>query len=300
MLFAASPKKTRLPPKEWVKSIESTMPTKTTVEAPKRKILLFSLATGYKHYVIPYVDEMMKMVCERTKAFDLTVSTDIEDFSSEKLKQYDAILLNNTCSIGKDRNLFKDVLINKVEVYGQKYKDLPLAEREAKVIQLEQNLLNAIESGTGLMVLHGAINILNKSDKVSAMVGGSFDYHPKFQKIYLDLMEKDHPLLRAFKGEQVVYEDEPYILNRAYANFNFRPLLRMDTNKLVKIKDSVKEMPRYMAWIKKYGEGRVLFSSPGHSHTTYENPRFIEFYLDGLQYVCGDLKCDDSVPSQIK
>ena len=49
-----------------------------------------------------------------------------------------------------------------------------------------------------------------------------------------------------------------------------------------------------MAWIKKYGEGRVLFSSPGHSHKTYENPRFIEFYLDGLQYVCGDLQCDDT------
>lgn len=271
------------------------MPTKVTVEAPKRKILLFSLATGYQHYVIPYVDEMIMLLAKRTQAFDVTISHDIEEFKTENLKKYDAILLNNTCSHGKDRNLFKDVLINFPEKFGQKYEGLSMEEREAMVVELEQNFLNAVKSGTGLMVLHGAINILNRSDVVSEMMGGSFDYHPKFQKIYLDLIEPSHPLLRAFKGEQVVYEDEPYILNRAYREFNFRPLLRMDTSKLVKIKDSVKEMPRYMAWIKKYGEGRVLFSSPGHSHTTYENPKFIEFYLDGMQYVCGDLKCDDRV-----
>ena len=158
------------------------MPQKTTVEAPKRNVLLFSLATGYKHYVIPYVDEMMKLLAQRTQAFDLKVSHDIEDFNKENIKKYDAILLNNTCSDRKERNLFRDVLINKIDQFGEKYKSLPLHERESKAAQLEQNLLDAIKGGTGLMVLHGAINILNRSDVVSEMVGGSFDYHPKFQK----------------------------------------------------------------------------------------------------------------------
>ena len=101
-------------------------------------------------------------------------------------------------------------------------------------------------------------------------------------------------MLKAFGGKEVVYDDEPYILKNAYSDFNFKPLLEMDTSKLIKIKDSVKAMPRYMAWIKKHGKGRVFFSSPGHSEKTYERADFLQFYLDGLQYVLGDLKCDDT------
>ncbi|MCM8529934.1 MAG: ThuA domain-containing protein [Lentisphaeraceae bacterium] len=285
----------KLPPKEWIKTIEDIMPSETTVKADKRKVLLFSLATGYKHYVIPYVDEVMKSMATKTGAFDVTVSHDIEMFSEENLSQFDAIILNNTCSDRKERNLFRDVLINKMDKFGKKYADVSLEDRAAKAAKFEKNLIKYVNDGKGLMILHGAINILNKSMEISDMMGGSFHYHPKFQKILLKLVEANHPLTKAFENESITYEDEPYILNGAYAKMNFRPLLIMDTDKLVKIKDSVKEMPRYMAWIKKHGKGRILFSSPGHSHTTYENKKFLNFYLDGLQYVLGDLKCDDSV-----
>lgn len=284
----------KLPPKQWIKTIEDIMPAKATVKTEKRKVLLFSLATGYKHYVIPYVDEVMSRMASKTGAFDVTVSHDIEMFTVENLAKYDAVILNNTCSDRKERNLFRDVLINKVDKFGKKYKDIPKAEREKKAAQLETNLINFVENGKGLMVLHGAINILNRSVPISDMVGGSFHYHPKFQTIHLDLVEPDHPLCNAFDHKSISYQDEPYILNGSYDKMNFRPLLIMDTDKLVKIKDSVKEKKRYMAWIKQHGKGRVFFSSPGHSHTTYENKKFLHFYLDGLQYVLGDLKCDDT------
>lgn len=284
----------KLPPKQWIKTIEEIIPAKATVKAEKRKVLLFSLATGYKHYVIPYVDEVMTRMADKTGAFEITVSHDIEMFTKENLAQYDAIILNNTCSDRKERNLFRDVLINKIDKFGKKYKDMPLAEREKKAAQLEDNMINYVTSGKGLMVLHGAINILNKSVPVSDMIGGSFHYHPKFQKIHLDLVEPEHPLCHSFHKNGIDYEDEPYILNGSYDKMNFRPLLIMDTDKLVKIKDSVKEKKRYMAWIKQHGEGRVFFSSPGHSHTTYEHKEFLQFYLDGLQYVLGDFKCEDT------
>jgi len=295
-LCLSLPAAKRLSPQEWIKNIEKIMPGKTSVKAAKRKVLVFSLATGYKHYVIPYVNEVMKLMATKTGAFDVTFTKDIDFFNADKLKEFDAIVLNNNCSHGKDRNLFRDVLINRVK--EKKYKDLTLKEREAKALTLEQNLIDYVKNGKGLMVLHGAINILNRSNEVSDMMGGSFDYHPKFQKINLQLVEPAHPLLKAFDNKGITYEDEPYIFKRAYDKLNFRPLLRMDTSKLVKIKDSVKEKPRYMAWIKKYGQGRVFFSSPGHSHTTYENPKILRFYLDGLQYVLGDLKCPDSAKKE--
>lgn len=50
----------------------------------------------------------------------------------------------------------------------------------------------------------------------------------------LDLVETKHPLVKAFNGKSLVYEDEPYIFKGAYEELKFRPLLRMDTTKLKK------------------------------------------------------------------
>lgn len=279
---------------KWLQSVEEHIPSQTTISAEKKKILLFSLATGYKHSVIPYVDAVMTRMAEKTDAFELVVSDDIDYFTKAKISQFDAIILNNNCSDRKERNLFRDVLINKKDKFGAKYKDLSSSECDQLAAQLEQNLLDFVYEGKGLMVLHGAINMLNNSERISKMIGGSFAYHPKFQTVTLKLVDPKHPMVKAFGGKEVVYKDEPYILNKAYSDFNFKPLLEMDTNKLVKIKDSVKEMPRYMAWIKKHGKGRVFYTAPGHSEKTYERASFLHFYLDGLQYTLGDLKCDDS------
>jgi uncharacterized protein len=288
----------RIPPAQWIKTIDAIIPAKATVKAPKKQVLVFSLATGYKHYVIPYVDEVLKSMASKTGAFEVTITHDISYFKREKLDNFDAVILNNTCSDRKERHLFRDVLIHKADKFGSQFKELNTDQRTQLAKQLEQNLLDYVAEGKGLMVLHGAINMLNKLEPVSQMIGGSFAYHPPFQSITLELVEPDHALCKAFEHESISYKDEPYILNGAYQDLNFRPLLSMDTSKLVKVKPEVHELPRYMAWIKKHGQGRVFFSSPGHSHTTYENPKFLQFYLDGLQYVLGDLKCPDTVPKK--
>ena len=134
----------KLKPQQWIKTIDKFMPLEATVKAPKRKVLVFSLATGYKHYVIPYVDEVFKRMAEKTQAFDVVVSKDIEMFNVEKLQEFDAVILNNTCSDRKERNLFRDVLINKSIEYGKKYQDLSEEQKKLKAALLEQNLINYV------------------------------------------------------------------------------------------------------------------------------------------------------------
>ena len=66
MELAAARKK----PQEWVKDISHLIPAKATVAvSKKKKVLVFSLATGYRHYVIPYVDEVMKAMAVKSKSF---------------------------------------------------------------------------------------------------------------------------------------------------------------------------------------------------------------------------------------
>jgi len=273
--------------KKWVQKIEKIAPEKPEVTPEKpRKVLVFSLFTGYNHWVIPHTNEVMKILGEKTGAFEVEVSTDIYKFEKNSLKNYDAVVLNNNCSKGPRRDLFMDVL--------DEDKSLSEEQKKEKATQLEANLLNYVKKGGGLMVVHGAIVMQNNSLEISEMIGGSFDYHPPQQEVTLELAEPGHTLLKGFEGKPFVHVDEPYLFNNAYAKKNFRPLLYMDTSKLTKKKKDIDEKIKYVSWIKKYGKGRVFYVSPSHNARSFEDPRLLKFYLDGAQYVLGDLKCDDS------
>ena len=226
----------------------------------------------------------MEVMADKTGAYVMDKSSDIRVF--EDLEGYDAVMLNNNCSAGERRDLFWDE--------RGKDKDLTDKEREKKAARLEKNLIRFVKRGGGLMVVHGAIVMQNNSLEFSKMVGGSFDYHPVQQEVQAKLVEPDHPLLNGFKGQPFVHVDEPYIFKNAYFDYNFRPLLSMDAGALHSLKKEIKDPIIYISWIKPYGKGRVFYVSPSHNAQSFEDPRLLKFYLDGLQYVTGDLKCDDA------
>ena len=142
--------------------------------------------------------------------------------------------------------------------------------------------------------MHGAITVQNNSKEFSKMTGGSFDYHPKQQEMHLKEVDANHPMVQAFKGKGFTHVDEPYFFNNAYSDYNFRPLLYIEADKLEGTKKEVTDNTIYVSWIKRHGKGRVFYSSPSHNAQSMDNPELLQFFLDGMQYVVGDLKCDDS------
>ena len=282
---------------EWQAKIKKIAPAEAMV-APKkeRTMLVFSLITGYDHKVTPQTAEVVKILGEKSGAWKVVESNDIEEFAPENIKKYDAVVLNNNCPTGKDRDVFRDVLINLVDKHGAKYKALPLAEREAKAKALFDSLVSYVDNGGGLVGLHGGIANFCKNDEFSAVLGGSFHFHPPSQQVTLNPVDNEHPLLKCFEGKPFVHKDEPYLFYRAYEKMNFRPLLEMDMSKLRKDKrvDKLPPMKRYTAWIKRHGKGRVFYCSPSHYPASFDQPVLLQFMLGGIQYALGDLKCDDS------
>ena len=272
---------------EWKEKIQKVAPSTPSVKPLKKhKILVFSLATGYKHWVIPHTAAMLKIIGEKSGAFTVVETTQIIMFEADVLKEFDAIVLNNTCPRGPRRNIFLDVLGDG-------------AEHEKIAARLEQNILDFVKKGGGLIVLHGGITMQNNSPEFSKMIGGSFDFHPSLQPVSLTPVDPKHPLLKAFNGKPFVHADEPYVFKNDYINKNFHPLLVMNTKELKygknqKKKEKVLSDIRYVAWIKKYGKGRIFFSSPSHEGHSFERPELLQFILDGTQYALGDLTCDDS------
>ncbi len=276
----------------WLSNISEVAPEKLKIPVNvKKNILIFSLHTGYEHWTIPHTEAVVKLIAEKSGAFNVITSKDISVFERENLKKYDAIVLNNNCSKPDQRNLFWDVLKEDLTIDNKK--------KDKKAKKLEDNLINYVKKGGGLIVLHGSIVMQNKSKKFGKMVGGSFDYHPKQQNIQVKLVDPKHPLVKGFNNEGFQHFDEPYFFKGAYFDYNFKPLLYMEVKELKEVKKTTQENIKYISWIKQYGKGRVFYSSPSHNPQSYKNEKLLQFLLNGMQYVVGDLMCDDS-PIRIK
>jgi len=275
----------------WKEKIYQLAPDKATAKVSKmHKVLLFSLHTGFKHWVIPHADVVIQTLGQKTGAFEVVRSTDVYLFEKSTLKQFDAIVLNNNCSIGPERDLFYDAL-NMNTTFSEQ-------DKKKKAAEFETNLLEFVNKGGGLAVLHGGIVMQNNSLEVSKMIGGSFDYHPPQQMIELKIAEESHPLTKAFNGQSFSHYDEPYFFKNAYTQKDFRPMLFMEFNKIQKVRHETNDKVSYVSWIKRYGKGKVFYASPSHNAQSYEDARMLQYYLNGMQYVLGDLKCDDSPISQ--
>jgi len=271
----------------WKEKIYQLAPDQTQEPITKKhKVLEFSLFTGFNHWVIPHVDYVVKTLGDKTGAYEVEKSVDISMFEKKNLKKYDAIVLNNNCSVSDRRDLFYDAL--------SANKQMSEEDKIKKAKKLESNLLKFVKKGGGLAIVHGGIVMQNNSAEFSNMAGGSFDYHPPQQQIELMLVEKEHPLTLAFQGESFVHIDEPYFFKNAYARKNFRPMLYMEVSKIEKLKHQPEDKISYVSWIKAYGKGKVFYCSASHNAQSYENPRLLKYYLNGMQYVLGDLKCDDT------
>jgi len=278
------------PTAPWQAAVELAAPARPTVPAAKRKVLVFARFTGYDHKVIPHVNRVFEILGTKSGAFDATVSVDLEALTPESLKAYDVLVLNNNCSKGPRRNLFLDILES-----DAKYQGLTAAQREAKAKVLEQSLLDFVAGGKGIVAIHGAPTILNNSAKFTEMMGGAFYYHPPNQEVTVHTVAPRHPLVAAFQGQEpFIHRDEPYCFNGPYEKLDFHPLLSIDTQGLRDPKGEVGKMVRYVAWIKRYGKGRVFYFSLSHFPESYTSPTLLRFLLDGTQYASGDLKCDDS------
>jgi len=287
-LFSQTESLESIPPDDaWKQKLYELAPEKPlTTPTKEHKVLLFSLFTGFDHWVIPHANHVITILGEKTGAYKVVRSTDIFIFEKKTLKQFDAIVLNNNCSVGPRRDLFYDALDFNTTLSEE--------EKKRKAIQFEENLLKYVKKGGGLAVLHGGIVMQNNSEEVSKMIGGSFDYHPPQQDIELQVSEADHPLTSVFAEKSFTHFDEPYFFKNAYIKKNFRPMLFMELSKIKKVRHETDDKLAYVSWIKRYGKGKVFYCSPSHNAQSYENASLLSYYLNGMQYVLGDLKCDDS------
>lgn len=251
-------------------------------QAKPRLVLIYTHSAGFKHSSIDEGANAVRFLGRRTGAFDAHVSDDPAMFEPERLREFDAVVLVNTTG---------DWLVPKLEK-GQQLTPEQQKERAAAIERRRQALLDFVASGKGVAGFHAASDSHYNWPAYGELIGGYFDGHPWHQKIGVKLTEPKHPLLAAFNGQGFEITDEIYQFKAPYSRDRLRVLLVVDNDTIDTTKGKRQDGDYAIAWIQEHGKGRVFYSSLGHRESIYSHPQIMQFYLDGIQYVLGDIKAD--------
>lgn len=143
----------------------------------------------------------------------------------------------------------------------------------------ERGLLNAVRSGVGLGGWHGgAGDSFRNNTEYQFMVGGQWVAHPGGIIEYeVNIIDKEDPITAGIsdfkmKSEQYYMHVDPS--NKVLATTEFAGI------DAPWIAGTV--MP--VVWTRKYGEGRVFYSSLGHVRSDFDVPEVTEITKRGLKW----------------
>ncbi len=257
----------QIPGEDAAKISEAMQGLRAAKPVQERKILVFTRTEGFRHSSIPYAAKAFEEMGDATGAFSVTVSDDMTAFKPENLGQFDGVLFANTTELA-----FED-----------------WAHRES--------LMSFVKGGKAVIGIHAATDNFYNWPEAASIMGGTFDGHPwnagGTWAIKID--DPDHPVTRAFAGQNFNISDEIYRIRQRALRQNARVLLSLDMTdegnlSANGVRFTDKDLP--ISWVRNFGKGRVFYSSFGHNHAIYWNPKILQHYLDGIQFALGDLESD--------
>ena len=264
-----SPKELRQLKDEEIAKIKAALPDKAVAQpAQARKMLVFWKCEGFFHTVIPVANEALKLMGEKTGAFQVTaVTDDYSVFNAETLKQFDVICLNNTTHLKFDPKLTPERC---------------------------QALMDFVKSGKGLVGIHAACDNFYEWPEGAEMMGSRFTAHPwtSNMTVAIKIDEPDHPLTAPFKGQGFKVKDEIYrTAPGIYSRTKELVLMSLDfgdpaTSGVKGVIESDKDTG--ISWVKEVGKGRVFYCSLGHNDQIFMTAPILEHYLRGIQFAAGD------------
>jgi type 1 glutamine amidotransferase len=254
--------------------IDAALPAEAPAKPKKpRKLLVLDLNVAYGgHRSIPAENYALEMMGKKTGAYEAVFNDDLDNLKYPRIKEYDAVYLNNTVGM-----IFVD--------------------REVR-----EGLARFVREGGGLGGNHGTSHASMDWPEFHEMIGVTRGVHRQnTEKFWVKIDDPHSPLTAAFHGQEFEYEDEFFrFVNPPYSRDKLHVLLSMDVSK-TDMSQGVPFMPGSLArpdadyavsWIRNYGKGRIFFCILGHNPTLFTSPELAKFFLSGIQFMLGDLQAD--------
>lgn len=217
------------------------------VKDKQAKILIFSLTKGFHHTSIADGITAIQKLGAQNK-FNVDTTTDVNQFTTENLKQYQSIIfLSPTGS-----NLFND----------------------AQKLALKQYINN----GGGFVGIHAATDCNYEWEWYGKMVGGYFESHPKIQDAKLIIVDSKNKLVKGLP-QPWLHKDEWY--NFKSFNTSVKVLIKVDETSY---KGGNMNNNHPISWTHIYDGGKVFYTALGHTKECYTDQLFLNHLLAGLKW----------------
>jgi type 1 glutamine amidotransferase len=289
LLAGRTPAAEEIPPHQ-AREIQEAAPARARVTPKKpRRVLVWITPAhlmandAHKGYCIPYGTCAFGALGRKTRAFEPVVSDDLAMYLPENLRQFDAVVMNNSSGpwiTPTDADLAKAAF----KPHG--------ADKAAVERVLRRSLLDYAAKGGGVVAIHYAIGANRQWPEFHELLGATFTGHPWNEEVGLTVEEPNHPLVAGFGGKDFRLADEIYQYGPPYDRAWLRVLVSLDPERS---NMGVKWIERpdndfALAWVKLHGQGRVFYTSFGHRTELFWHPPLLQFYLDAIQWAAGDLE----------
>jgi uncharacterized protein len=241
-------------------------------DAPKKeaRILMLTQSAGFKHGSVTRKD-MQLSPAERamtdlgiaSKLFRVDCTQDASKITKEQLDNYDIVMFYTTGDLPFQDDV-RDYLFN---------------------VWVKQK-------GHGFIGTHSAADTYHDYKPYWEMLGGTFNGHPwgSNQRVTVTVHDKKHPV-------SVPWGDEFEITDEIYQFKHWQPEKVHLLMSLNMAKTKLKKpylVP--IAWVKDYGEGKVLHMSLGHREDVWTNKKYMQSLLGGIKWMLG-LEPGDATPN---
>lgn len=231
------------------------------------RVLVVSQTKGFEHDSVPDAMANIYRMGHETKLWDTVLRTDTELLTKKDLGRN-----------SKNLNYF-DAL-----VFASTTGELDMTDDQ------KADMMSFIKTdGKGFVGIHAALDTNYKWPEYGEMIGGWFDQHPWMTfNAPIIVEDPNFPAVRHFP-HAFTKRDEIY-QPKAWSRDKVNVLLSLDASKL-----DYNNNPRIhrtdhdfaVAWSKMYGNGRVFYSTLGHTKEAWDDPDIIKMYFEAIKWVLG-------------
>jgi type 1 glutamine amidotransferase len=230
------------------------------------------------HVSIPAENYGIEQIGKRTGAYEAVFSNDLDNLKYDKIRQYDAVYLNNTVGM-----IFVDP-------------------------EVRDGLLRFVREGGGLGGNHGTSHVSMDWPEFHDMIGVVRGIHREnTEKAWIKIDDPSSPLTVPFAGKEFLYMDEFFRFPTApYSREKLHVLLSMDVEKTDMNQGRACQWPCVrpdhdyaVSWIRSYGKGRIFFAILGHQPTIFTTPPLADYFMRGIQFILGDLDADTTPSAKL-
>lgn len=244
---------------------------------PKHVLAWADVRNGYQHESITHALSTIERLGWESGLYDTIIRTDSQPITRQPIRfKTDTGIATGEQFLARNLSYFDAIFF-----FGVREIDLTPAQRA--------DLLAFVhDDGKGFVATHAGATAFFSWPEFGEMLGGRFDEHPWGIVDANVIVEDRTSPISAHLPASFVVRDEHYQL-KDFSRDRLRVLARLDAGSvnlaapLVHRKDA--DFP--VAWTKRYGKGRVFYSTLGHARELWDAPWLQKMYFEALKWALG-------------